>query len=76
MSLPSVDAILHSGEWAVPRPHDHRAFTYVAAGAANDDNIATIVFRIGGVDGTVVATYTLTYVGATNNVATLALTFP
>lgn len=57
-------------------PHDYEAFTYVNAGAANDDNIATIIGYVGGSSGRAIGTLTFGYVGATNNVASITLTLP
>lgn len=44
-------------------------YTYVGAGAADDDRIATAVYS--NESGTVLATLTFTYDGATNNIATI-----
>lgn len=52
-------------------PYDYIALTYVDAGAADDDRIATAVYKLGGSGGTTVATLTYTYVGSTNNVASI-----
>ena len=77
MATPSTNFLLQSGIGAFPiPPHDYKAFTYIAAGAADDDDMATIVYKRGGSSGTTVATVTLTYVGSTNNVATATLTVP
>lgn len=59
-----------TGGFRIPE-FDYQAFTYVAAGAADDDDVATIVFKSGGAAGTTVATLTFAYVGATNNVASI-----
>lgn len=56
--------------FAIP-PFDYQVFTYVAAGAANDDSVATIVYKIGGASGRIVGTLTFTYFGSTNNVASV-----
>jgi hypothetical protein len=76
MALPSTNSLLTSGDWASPKPHDHRTFTYVGSNAADDDDLATITYRLGGASGTVVATLTLTYSGGFNNPLTMALTVP
>lgn len=57
-------------------PFDYVATTYVAAGAGDNDDVATRVFKRGGASGTTVATLTYTYEGSTNNVITAALTVP
>lgn len=77
MATPSLISLLHhnGASFNVP-PHDYQAFTYIAAGAADDDDVATITFKRGGSGGTTVATLTFTYVGATNNIATATLTIP
>lgn len=74
--IPSVLELLHTGEYSVPKPHDYRAFTYVAAGVADDDDVATIRYFMGGASGKLVATLTFSYIGSTNNVAAMALTLP
>jgi len=76
MALPSTLSLLGNQEWSTPKPHDYRAFTYIAAGAADDDDVATITYKLGGASGTTVATLTMTYVGSTNNILTMALTVP
>lgn len=76
MATPTSIQLLRSGEWSVPKPHDYRAFTYIAAGAANDDDVSIINYYLGGASGKLVATLTLSYVGSTNNVATMTLTVP
>jgi hypothetical protein len=77
MATPSFDSLVHRGypSPSIP-PHDYQAFTYVEAGAADDDDVATITYYRGGSSGTLVATLTFTYVGSTNNVATVTLTVP
>ena len=55
----------------VPLVYDYIALTYVAPG---DDRISTVVFRTGGAAGTIVATLTLTYVGSTDQIATVTRT--
>ena len=76
MALPSVNSLLSSGDWQFPKPHDYRAFTYIADGVADDDDVATITYKRGGASGTTVATLTIAYVGLTNNITTMALTVP
>ena len=50
--------------------YDSIEFTYVALGVADDDLIATQVFKNGV---TTVATLTFAYVGATNNIESITL---
>jgi len=50
---------------------DYVAYTYVASGAADNDRISTATYKTGGSGGTTVATLTFTYVGSTNNVASI-----
>ena len=77
MQTPSVTSILHSRTATFPiPPHDHQAFTFVGDGAADDDNVETISFYQGGADGRLVAMLTFSYVGSTNNVATITLSVP
>lgn len=59
-----------SGSFAIP-PFDTQEFTYVAGGAADDDDVQTITYKK---DGVVVATQTFTYWTTTNNVASITLT--
>lgn len=75
MATPNLNAVLRQGALLLP-PHDYEVFGYVNSGAANDDNISTIVALVGGGSGRTVGTLTFTYVGSTNNVASLALTLP
>ena len=77
MATPSTLSLLHQNGagFNVP-PHDYQAFTYIASGAADNDDVETITFKLGGSGGTTVATLTFTYVGSTNNVATATLTVP
>lgn len=49
---------------------DSRAFTYVNAGAADNDKALVVTYKLAGV---AVATVTYTYVGTTNNVLTETL---
>lgn len=74
MAAPSILTLLSNrgSGFSIP-PHDYQAFTYISAGASNDDNVATITFRLGGSGGSVVAKLTFTYVGSTNNVLTATL---
>ncbi len=51
--------------------HDKRAYTFVAAGAADNDKIATITYTL---NGRTVGSRAFTYVGSTNNVSTDILT--
>lgn len=76
MATPNRNALGRAWGGLQLPPHDYEAFTYVASGAAADDNVATITAYVGGSSGTVVGTLTFTYVGSTNNVATATLTFP
>lgn len=77
MATPSPASLLHRQGPSIPvPPHDYEAFTYIAAGVANDDNISTISYYLGGSGGLLVATLTFTYVGVTNNIATMTLTVP
>ena len=76
MATPSFASLSHRNFTLQLPVHDYEAFTYVAGGAANDDNIATISGKLGGASGTSVGTLTFTYVGATNNVASVTLTLP
>lgn len=72
---PSTASLLRNGEWSTPKPHDYRVLTYLAAGAADDDRLTIIQYYLGGSNGRLVATLTIGYVAATNNIATMALTF-
>lgn len=77
MATPRAEALNFVGGGAVKLPpHDYEVFTYIAAGAADDDDVATIIGKVGGSSGTVVGTLTFTYVGSTNNVASVALSLP
>lgn len=49
-----------------------KAFTYVAVGAADNDKIATITYKNSA--GTAIGVLTITYVGATNNIAAITRT--
>lgn len=77
---PSFTALSYRGFILQLPQHDYEVFTYVAAGVANDDNVATVRgYRTGAaLNGTdmLVGTLTFTYVGATNNVALVTLTLP
>lgn len=77
MAIPNPNAVntLYGGAVKLP-PHDYEAFTYVGSGASNDDSVATIIGYNGGTNGKTVGTLTFTYVGSTNNVASVALTLP
>lgn len=57
--------------FGIPTPKS-QTFTYVAAGAANDDFVATITYK--NADGTTLGILTFTYIGATNNVSTIVRT--
>ncbi len=63
-----------SSSFPIPAPFTSQEFTYVAAGAADDDLVATIVYK--DADGNTVATLTFAYVGSTNNVASITLSLP
>jgi hypothetical protein len=76
MALPSTISLLKSGDFSSPKPHDHRTLAYVGANAADDDDLSSIVYRLGGASGVIVATLTLTYSGGKNNPLTMALTVP
>jgi hypothetical protein len=77
MATPKLSQITGSrgASFSLP-PFDSISYTYVASGAADDDDVATQVFKVGGASGTTVATLTYTYVGSTNNIATAVLTVP
>lgn len=77
MATPSTLSLLHhNGAGFNLPPHDYVAFTYIASGAADDDDIATMTYKRGGASGTTVATVTMTYVGSTNNIATMTMSVP
>ena len=64
-SLDSIDADaaelnLKSAAALVHEPHDYKAITYVGA----TTNISTVVHKLGGASGTVVATLTMGYDGS------------
>jgi hypothetical protein len=59
-----------AGAFSIP-PYDTVEFTYVSAGAADDDLIQTQTFKK---DGATVATLTYAYVGSTNNIASITQT--
>lgn len=59
-----------AGSFPIP-PYDTQEFTYVAGGAADDDDIQTITYKK---DGVVVATLTFTYYLNTNNVQSIIQT--
>lgn len=63
-----------ANSFQIPAPFTSQEFTYVAAGAADDDLVATIVYKDAG--GNTVATLTFAYVGVTNNVASITLSLP
>jgi hypothetical protein len=77
MATPSLQSLQHhnGSSFNVPA-HDYQAFTYVASGAADNDDVATISYYRGGASGTLVATLTFTYVGSTNNILTATLSYP
>lgn len=77
MATPSTNSLnsLRGSGFAIP-PFDYQAFTYVAAGVADDDDVATITYKRGGSTGSTVATLTFTYTGSTNNIATATLSVP
>ena len=74
MAAPTLAQLNTNGttDFRLP-PFDKITITYVASGAADDDDIQTAVYSFGGVT---VATITYTYVGSTNNVSTATLTVP
>lgn len=57
--------------FGIPTPTS-ATYTYVASGAADDDDVATITYKNSA--GTTLGVLTFTYVGATNNVATITRT--
>lgn len=59
-----VVTVANGASFNIP-PFDEEDFTYVNSGAANDDLIATIVYKKAGAT---VATLTFTYFGSTNNI--------
>lgn len=72
MAAPHISTLLtpRGASFSIP-PFDYMAFTYVGSGASDDDDIATQTFKVGGANGTTVAVLTYTYVGSTNNIATI-----
>lgn len=58
----------HAKDFGIPA-FSKVVYTYVSAGAADNDRIATAIYS--NESGTVLATLTFTYDGATNNVATI-----
>lgn len=61
----------HLSSFGIPTPYS-QTFTYVASGAADDDDVATITYR--NADGVTLGVLTFTYTGSTNNVATITRT--
>jgi len=57
--------------FGIPTPSS-ATFTYVASGAADDDDVATITYK--NEAGTTIGVLTFTYVGSTNNVASITRT--
>lgn len=57
--------------FGIPTPYS-QTFTYIALGAADDDDVATITYRNSA--GTILGVLTFTYVSTTNNVATITRT--
>lgn len=57
--------------FGIPTPAS-QTFTYVSAGAVNDDNVATITYK--NADGTTLGVLTFAYVGSTNNVTSITRT--
>lgn len=57
--------------FGIPTPTS-QAFTYAAAGAANDDLVATITYK--NAVGTTLGVLEFAYVGATNNILTITRT--
>jgi len=77
MATPSTLSLLTQRIGALPvPPHDYQTFTYSAAGVANDDLLTVITYKRGGAGGTTVATVTIAYVGATNNITSMTLAVP
>ncbi len=77
MATPSVASLNNQNGSSFNVPlHDYQAFTYVASGAADNDDVATITYKLGGANGTTVATMTFAYVGSTNNVESVTLSVP
>lgn len=54
--------------FGIPTPTT-QLFTYIASGASDDDNVATITYK--NESGTVLGVLTFTYVGSTNNIASI-----
>lgn len=77
MATPSTLSLnsLRGSGFSIP-PFDYMAFTYVASGASDDDDVATITYKRGGSAGTTVAVVTYTYTGSTNNPLTATLSVP
>lgn len=65
-----VVSVPQSGAFSIP-PYDTQEFTYVNAGAADDDDIQTITYKK---DGVAVATLTFQYFGSTDNVQSITQT--
>lgn len=59
-----------SGTFDIP-PYDTQEFAYIAGGAADDDDVATITYKSAG---EVVATLTFVYYLNTNNVQSITQT--
>ncbi len=57
--------------YGIPTPAS-ATFTYIAAGASDDDDVATITYK--NAAGTTIGVLTFTYVGSTNNIATITRT--
>lgn len=74
MAAPKLSSIMtaRGASFSIP-PFDKITYTYVASGAADDDDVATQVFSY---NGTTVATLTYTWVGSTNNISTVTMTVP
>lgn len=66
----STVTVSNGASFSIPA-FDSQEFTYVSGGAADDDLIATQVFKNGG---TTVATLTYAYAGATNNITSITQT--
>lgn len=58
-------------QFGIPTPWEID-YTYVGAGASNDDNIATATYK--NDQGTTLGVLTFTYVGSTNNIAKIVRT--
>lgn len=62
---------LNPADFGIPVAYS-KTFTYVAAGAADDDDVETITYK--NEAGNTIGVLTFTYVGSTNNVLTITRT--